>query len=224
MSDTLIDIINRIRQSVGSRGNKTAISETDGTAFLRDKINEALIRIYGWGPSDTNTDGTVTLPVATRTVNGPTGLDLARIHHWSWRINDTAGDIPLEQVTKQFIIEQFPSYETEQGVTPQYVYLEGQTIGFYPLVLSTLSSLTIQFSYPAQLSRLAATTDTIIFPDTSDEMRYIELYAKRAYEIEKGLGQPGVTNEDMDDMRDKLKAKYRKSKRVGITGHRKYGR
>ena len=224
MADTLIDVINTLRRSTGGRGNKTTITEVDGTTYFRDRINEALATVYGWGPPQTETNGSLTLPASTRLVAGPTGLDISNIHSWSWRIHDTDGDKPLEQVTKQLIVEQYPMFETDEAPEPRYVYLDGDFAAFYPLLDAGASSLTIQFSYPAQFVPLTLTTDTFPFPDTSDEMFYVKYYAQLNYEIYKGLGQPGVTSEKMDDCRDTLIAKYRKNSRVGITGHRKFNR
>lgn len=223
MSNTLIDVINECMIETSQRGNKTAIAETDSTEYFRQQINNALTNVYSLNPTQVDVDGTVTLPASTRTVNPPTGLEPYRIYSWSWRINNSAGDIPIDFVTEEFMIENYPLYESFEDVRPRFVYITNGILGFYPLLTTGSSSLTIQFKYPAQFTKLTSASATFPFPDQSDELLYVKWYAVLHYELLKGLGQPGVTNDKVDDYWARMVAKYKKGKRAGITGHRKYG-
>lgn len=219
----MIDVINEVMTATFQRNNKTAISNTDSSAFFLDKINDALQNIYNWCPTAIDVDATLTLPASTRTVSIATGVDINRVYKNLWRINDSAGDIPLELVSEEFIITQKPLYETEEALKPQYVYYSNGNAAFYPLLKTGQSSLTIQYKYPTQFTKLEATTDTFPFPDRSEEKTYIKLFAQYHYEKLKGLGDPDSTYMDMVDVKHILKARYAKLKRVGITSHRRYG-
>lgn len=219
MSLTLIDVINKVLLTTSQRDNKTVVAETDSTKLIREYINEALSWIYDQYPTQVDVDGTVTQTTA-RTVTPPTGLDPYRVYDWSWRISDSAGDIPISFVTEQFIITEYPLYETDTADNPMYVYLTNGVFGFYPLLAS--GTKTIKFKYPANSTTLTATDATFPFPDESPEIRFIKLYVKLQYEVDKGLGQPGVTNDKLEDLKAMLIAKYAKVKRRGFTSSRKY--
>ena len=218
----LIDITNEVLRATGQRANKTAFAETDSTSYIRDRINDALDLIYGLRPFQIKTAGSITLPASTRTVSGPLGLDISRIDKDSFRIHNSAGDIPLAYVTDDYIRQNYPSFETKEAEEPRYVYFDGADLAFHPLLKAGASSLTIQFDYWTQFTKLTATDATVPFEERSDEMRFIKLYAQMRYEIHKGLGQPGVTNDDVKDVKAKLVAKYAKTKKVGFTGNRRY--
>jgi hypothetical protein len=219
MAITLIDLINKVLLITSQRDNKTVIAETDSTKLVREYINEALSWIYDQYPTQVDADGTGTLTTA-RTITPPTGLDPYRVYDWSWRIQDSAGDIPIDFVTEQFIINEYPSYETDTADNPKYVYLTNGLFGFYPLLAS--GTKTIKYKYPANSTALTATAATFPFPDESPEMKFIKLYARLQYEVDKGLGQPGVTNDKVEDLQAMLIAKYAKAKRKGFTSSRKY--
>lgn len=223
MADTLIDIINEVLTATGQRANKTTIATTDSTAYLRDRLNDALDWIYKKKPFTIDADGTVTITPSTRTFNGPADTELQNIHPWSLRINDSDGDIPVNLVTEQFIIENHPDFETAEAEYPQYVYYSNGSIAVYPLLETGASNLTLQFKYATQFTKLTSAAATFPFEDRSDELMYAKLYAQLRYEVFKGLGQPGVTKEEMDGVRDRLITKYRKGKRVGFKGSRRYG-
>lgn len=224
MADTLIDVINDVLIATSQRGNKTAISQTDSTAYIRDRLNDALRRVYKLEPFEVDTDGTVTITPSTRTFAGPTDTELHRIKPWSFRINDSDGDIPVTLVTEEYILEHFPKFETEEAEKPRYVYFTNGLIGAYPLLLTGSSNLNLQFKYSTQFTRLTSTSATFPFKDESDEMEYCKLYAKLHYELFKGLGQPGVTKDDVDSLWSVMVTKHMKRKRVGFTSSRRYGR
>jgi hypothetical protein len=75
MTATLIDVVNEVLRATGQRPNKTAFAETDSSAFLRDKINDALDELYDMAPFTIDADGTLTLPASTRTVAVAATLD-----------------------------------------------------------------------------------------------------------------------------------------------------
>ena len=224
MADQLIDVINEVLIATGQRGNKTAIAQTDSTAYLRDRVNDALDQLYKLKPFVVDADGTVTITPAQRTFAGPTDTELQNIHPWSLRINDADGDIPVQLVTEQFILENYPGFETAQAEYPQYVYFANGLIAVYPLLETGASNLTLQFKYSTQFTKLTTTSATFPFEDRSDEMKYVKLFAQLRYEVFKGLGQPGVTNDEMTGVFARLVAKYRKGKRFGFVGSRHYGR
>lgn len=221
MATTLLDLINEVHIATGQNTVST-ITTSDDSAYLRDRINDALENLYTLRGTDIDTDGSVTLPASTRTVSPPSGLDVYRIYTWSFRVNDSNGDIPLKHVSSQFITEQYNDYESAEGTVPQYVYYDGGDLGFYPLLTSGASSLTVQFKYPAQYAKLTSTTDVIPFADRSEESSYVRYYAQMMYEVFKGLGQPGLSNDLAEDKWAAIVAKYRKSKRTVLTGQRWY--
>lgn len=222
MANTMIYVINEVLRATQQRPNKTAVSDTDSTAFILDKLNEALENIYGMSPTGIDVDATLTLPASTRTVAIASGLDPYRIYDWSWAISKVTGDTELEQVTEQYIQDRYPDYETGDAAEPRLVYFSGGEAAFYPLLEAGASSLTIQYKYPTQFVKLAAATDTFPFPDRSDEMAYIKFYAQAEYEIEKGLGAPDYTLEKAATKRARLKGKYARGKRIGFKGYRRY--
>ncbi|MCE3234529.1 MAG: hypothetical protein K0Q50_709 [Vampirovibrio sp.] len=223
MADTLIDVINEVLTATGQRANKTTIAATDSTAYLRDRVNDALDWLYKLKPFVVDADGTVTITPAQRTFNGPLDTELQNIHPWSLRINDSDGDIPVSLVTEQFIIENYPDFETAESGSPQYVYFSNGSIAVYPLLETVAANLTLQFKYATQFTKLTSAAATFPFEDRSDEMKYVKLFTQLRYEVFKGLGQPGVTNDEMEATKARIIAKHHKSKRVGFKGSRRYG-
>jgi hypothetical protein len=224
MADTLIDVINEVLTATSQRGNKTAIAQTDSTAFIRDRLNDALENIYDIKPFVVDLDGTTTITASTRTFSGPSGIDLNNIDTDTFRINDANGDIPLPYVTEDFIIQNYPSFETAEADLPMYVYFTNGLLAIYPLLTTGATSLTLQYKYSSQFVKLTATTATFPFKDRSPEMKYCKLWAQRDYEISKGLGQPGATQSLIDDEWAKITGKYRRNRRFGFSGARIYGR
>lgn len=222
MAETALSLINRVLQNTG-QNVVTAFSDNDDSNFLLNKVNEALADLYNLNPTTVDADGSVTLPASTRVVNGPSGLDIYRIYNWSFAIDDSEGDIDLEFVTEQFIRDTYPKYDTDTAKNPRFVYIDNNRLAFYPLVEATEPSKTVVFKYPAMASRLTATTDTFPFVDNSDELYYIEFYAQREYELYKGLGNPGVTDDKAMTKRDALDARYMLGKQSGFKGYRIYG-
>ena len=223
MADTLLSVVNEILRATSQYPNKTAFADTDSTNFIVDRVNDALGNIYSLKPTNVDADGTITVTPSTRLFNGPSGLDLYRVYNWSWRINNSDGDIAVGAVTKEFIITNYPKFETEEGPQPEYIYLDNNQIGIYPLLEAGASNLTIQFSYPANMVKLTATTATFPFADRSEEMAYIKTYAQFEYESLKGLGQPGIAYQKMMDRWGTLVAKYAREKRTGFRGYREHG-
>lgn len=223
MADTLIDVINEVLTATAQRANKTTIVATDSTAYLRDRINDALDTLYKLKPFVVDTDGTVTITPSTRTFNGPSDTELQNIHPWSLRINNSGGDIPVELVTEQYIIENYPDFETAEAEHPEHVYFSNGQIAIRPLLKAGSSNLTLQFKYSTQFTKLTSAAATFPFEDRSDEMRFIKLQSQLKYEVFKGLGQPGVTNDEMESVYARLYAKHRKGKRFGFVGSRRYG-
>jgi len=223
MTDTLIDVTNEVLRATGQRANKTAFAETDSSAFIRQKINDALDELYDMAPSTVDADGTLTLPASTRTVAALAGLDPYEIYDWSWRINDATGDIPLNFVTEEWIIQTFPLYETQEADRPQYVYLSNNVPAFYPLLSAGSAPLPIQYKYPAQFVKLTATTATFPWPDRSDEMTFTKLYAQLEYEMHKLMGNPDHTREKLETVRCRLTAKYWLKRPAGFIGNRIIG-
>jgi hypothetical protein len=223
MAITLLEVVNEILRATQQRCDKTAFSNNDDTNYIVDRVNDGLEDIYNLSPTEVDANGTVTIAASTRTVSGPAGLELNRIYDWSFRLNDSDGDIPMDVVTKEYIVNRFPLFETEEAETPQYVYIDNNTIAVYPLLAAGSSSLTLQFSYPANMTKLTTTTATFPFQDRSDELRYIKLNAQFEYEVFKGLGNPGVTQDKKDGLWARMVAKNAKLKRQGFIGYRVYG-
>lgn len=223
MADTLLAVVNEILRATQQRCDKTAFSNNDDTNFLVDRINDALEEVYNLKGTEIDADGTITITASTRKFNGPSGLDLSRIYDWSFRLNDADGDIPISVVTKEYIVRTFPLYESQEAELPQYVYIDNNQVAVYPLLETGAASLTLQFSYPAQLTKLTTTTATFPFQDRSEEMRFLKLSAQFDYEVFKGLGQPAVTLEKKDGIWARMVAKKARLKRQGFTGYRRYG-
>ena len=223
MASTLIDVINEVFTATGKRDNKTIIGTTDSTAFIRDRVNDALDMLYKMKPFVIDADGSITITPSVRTFSGPADTELQNIHPWSLRINQTTGDIPVDLVTEEFIIRNHADFETAEANYPQYAYFTNGLVGIYPLLQAGDANLTLQFKYATQFTKLTTTSATFPFEDRSDEMKYIKLFAQLRYEIFKGLGQPGVTNDEMNGVYARIVAKYRKGKRFGFTGSRHYG-
>lgn len=224
MADTLIDVINEVLTATGQRNNKTVITSTDSTAYLQDRVNDALDVLYKLKPFVIDVDGTVTITPSTRTFAGPADTELQNIYPWSLRIDDMAGDTPVDLVTEQFIIANHPDFETAEAEYPRYVYFTNGLIGVYPMLKAGESDLTLQFKYSTQFTKLTSASAVFPFEDRSDEMKYIKLFAQLSYEVFKGLGQPGITNDAMTGVYARIYAKYRKGKRFGFKGSRIYGR
>lgn len=223
MADTLLTAINRILRATGQR-TVSVFADTNSSNWLVDRYNEAIHYLNGLNPTPVDVGGALTLPASTRTLTKPTGLDLYRIYDWSWRINDSAGDIPLSFVTYEFILRNYPLFESEEADKPKHVYFDGDAIAFYPLLKTGSSSLTIQFKYPAMMTRLSATTDMVPFEENSDESNFCEYYCRYEYEVWKGLGNPANTGAKLDDLDGKLAGKYARARRQGLQGYRRYGR
>jgi hypothetical protein len=222
MADTLLSVINEILVATQQR-EKTAFSANDDTRYLIDRVNDALNDIYTLCPETIDANGTITITPSTRLFNGPSGLDVNQIYEWSFRIDDTEGDIEVSHVPKSFIVSNYPTYETEESDQPIYVYQEGTQLGIYPLLNAGASNLTLQFIYPSPLVKLTTTTDTFPFQDRSIEMKYIKAYAQLRYEIFKGLGQPAYTMQVVEDAWATLVGSYASTKQVGFIGYRRYG-
>lgn len=223
MADTLIDVVNEVLRATGQRPNKTAFAETDSTAFIRDRINDALDELYDMAPTSVDANGTLTLPASTRTVAALAGLDPSEIYQWGWRINNANGDIPLKFVSERHIIENYPLYETEEADSPRLVYLSNNTPAFYPLLSAGSASLTIQYKYPAQFVKLTEPSATFPWPDRSDEMAFVKLFAKYEYEMHKLMGNPDKTENQLETQRCKLTAKYALKRPMGFVGNRRIG-
>ncbi len=223
MADTLIAIVNEVLRATQQRCDKTSFSNNDDTNYIVDRVNDALEDIYALKGTEIDTDGTITVTAATRKFNAPADTDPSRIYDWSFRINDADGDIKLEVVTRQFITENFPLFETEEADVPKYVYIDNVQIAVYPLLTTGASSLTMQFTYPAQFVKLTTTTATFPFEDRSDEMRFVKLSAQFDYEVFKGLGQPASTMDKRDGVWARVVAKNAKTRKKGFMGYRRYG-
>lgn len=223
MADTLLAVVNEVLRATQQRCDKTSFSNNDDTNYIVDRINDALGALYALKGTEIDADGSVSIVASTRRVAGPVGLDLSRIYDWSFRLNNADGDIPLPVVTKEFIVRTYPLYETFEAAQPEMVYIDNNQLGVYPLLEAGASTLTLQFSYPAQLVKLTTTTATFPFQDRSPEMDYIKLDAQFRYEAFKGLGIPELTMQLKDDLWAGLVAKNAKLKRQGFTGYRRYG-
>lgn len=223
MAITLLDLVIEVLRSTGQNPNKTAFSETDSTQFIVDRINDGLDVIYGLAPSSIDADGSLTLPASTRSVAAVSGLDPYHIYDWSWRINQSVGDIALEQVSEKFVIKNFPLYETYEAAFPKYVYLSNGVPSFYPLLKAGSASLTIQYKYPAQMVKLTETTATFPFQDRSEEMTFLKLYAKFQYELFKLMGNPDFTGGMVEDAKGALIGKYEALNPFRIAGNARFG-
>lgn len=221
MADTLLDVVNEVLRATQQRV-KTSFSNNDDTNYIVDRINDGLQAIYDLTPDTLDTNGTITITPSTRLFNGPASLDVANIYDWSFRIDNIDGDIKVSHVPKEYIISTYPQYETHEADKPLYVYQEGGQLGIYPLLEAGASNLTLQFIYPAAYSKLITTTDTFPFEDRSIEMKYVKAYAQMRYEVFKGLGQPALTMQFLDDLWAMLHGKYTKTKRKGFVGYRRY--
>lgn len=224
MADTLIDLINDIFVDVGRNNNKTAIAAIDQTLYIANRINEALQKLYTLEPFEIDTAGTITITPSTRTFSGPAGVNLRNIHPWSLRINNAAGDIPLELVTEEYIMATYPRFESDEADTPRYIYFTTGLVGVYPLLTAGAANLTLQFLYSGQFTELTSPSATFPFKDWSDEMQFIKAYAKAAYELFKGLGNPDVTLQMERDAWNRIYARYAKSRRIGFSPARRMGR
>lgn len=225
MADSMIDVVNEILRATQQESNKTELSDNDDTNFIADRVNDALEDIYRLQPTFREGDGTVTITPSTRTFSTPLGgtIEIHLIHNWSYRINDANGDIPLEYVTKEFIVKNFPLYETQEGDIPRYVYTDADLIAIYPLLTAGADNLTMQFSYSEALTKLEDASNTFPFTDRSDEMRFVKLSAQLDYEIYKGLGLPVITQGKKEALWGTIYAKHAKLKRQGFKGYRRYG-
>jgi hypothetical protein len=224
MATTLINVVNDVLISTWQRGNKTAIAQTDSTAYIRDQLNKALRKLYKLKPFVVDADGTVTITPSTRTFAGPVDTELQNIYPWSFRINDPNGDIPVSLVTEEYIIENYPKFETDEADKPRFIYFSNGLIAIYPLLEAGSSNLTLQFKYSTQFTKITSTSATFPFEDESDELEYCRLYAQLEYEVMKGLGQPAVTNDKLVSLWAVLTVKHMKGKRTGFISNRRYGR
>lgn len=224
MADTLGAMIKRILRITGQNPSKSALSDNDDTQWLADVINDALDRVYSLYPTQIDTDGSITVTPSTRTFTFPADADINEVYSWSWRINQSGGDIAIEQVTKQFIVTQYSNYEAQESDYPQYVYIDGDSIAVYPLLTAGASNLALQFSYPALTAEVSTWAGTFIFEDRSDELNYCERYAKAEYELYKALGQPQKSLMDAEDLWAGLKGKYARLNPVNFRGYRRYGK
>lgn len=228
MADTLLDVVKEVLRATQQR-QQTTFSDNNDTNYLVDRINDALEDIYALKGTEIDADGTITITPSVRKFNGPAGLELTRIYDWSFRLNDAAGDIPMDVVTKETIVENFPLYESQEAEKPQYVYIDNNQIAVYPLLEAGASNLTLQFSYPAQMTKLTLTTATFPFQDRSDEMRYIKKRAQAEYEVWKALQNPGFTIDSglpgsVNGIWARMVAKKARLKKQGFQGYRRYGR
>jgi len=221
---TLLDVVKKVLRACKKNTSITAFSDNDDSQYIVDRINEALQDIYSLRGTEIQADSSFTVTPSTRTYNVIAGLDLDRIFDWSVRINDPDGDIPLQVVTKQYIVDRYPLYETFEWDQPQYVYIDNNKLAVYPLLKAGSANLTIQFSYPAQPTEKTTTTATFPWPDMSYELTYIKKYAQYKYELSKGIGQPLDTAQDMEAAWAILTAKFTKQQRPRFIGYRRYGR
>lgn len=222
MAETAVSLMNQILTKTTQK-QVTAFSDDDDSNFILESMNDALVNLYDLMPTQVDVNSSVNLPVSTRLVSLESGLDIYRIYDWSFRINDADGDRPLKVVTREYITKTYPAFETDTANEPRFVYYEGEQLAFYPLIKSDGDAATIQFSYPVIANRLTETTDTFVFPDNSNELQYIKFYAQLEYELDKGLGNPAVTNDKMEDKWGLLVAKYKRGKKSGFKGYRRYG-
>lgn len=223
MAETLIEVTNEILLDTGQNSAKTEFKTTDSTSFIRNVINRALQILYGMAPTSVDVDGSLILPASTRSVAGPSGLDVHRIYEWSWRINNSAGDIPLKFASEQYIITTFPDFEVAEAIIPTYVYIANNTPSYYPLLKAGQPDLTIQFKYAAQYAKLVDTTATFPFEDGSEEMLFVKLYAKLQYQLHKLMGNPDVTATEVDSVLATLEGKYARLKKLRFRPSKKYG-
>lgn len=221
MVDTLIDVVNEVLVDTQQR-QKTAFSNNDDTNFIVARVNDGVKDIYHLTPDRIDTNGTVTITPSTRLFDGPVNLDVTEIHDWSFRIDNSDGDIKVAHVPKEYIVTTYPQYETHEADKPLYVYQEGTQLGIYPLLEAGASNLTLQFIYPAVYTKLVNTTDTFPFIEGTLEKQYVKAYAQMRYEVFKGLGQPALTIQMVDDLWAALVGKYNKTKRIGFVGYRRY--
>lgn len=221
MTTTFGDLIIAVLGATRQNRSKTAISDTDDTRWIADRLDEEFQRICGLKPFEVDTNATITLPASTRLVSGPAGVPLSRFYDWSWRINNAAGDIKLDQVTLEYIVNAHPDYETAEADQPEVVYLEGSSLGVYPLLKAGAASLTIQGIYPAMYTAGTWST-TFPFADQGNELLCAKKFAQYRYEKRKGLGSWEDTYDEYETAMGLLKVEYARAKRQGTKGYRRF--
>lgn len=198
MADTLLEVVNRVRRVLGLPV-VTSFSDSDESLSNVQDVNECYLDLLRKLPDtlpmlQDASGGTVTTADGTRLYALDT--DARPMHLWAWSFeNETSGDIPLTLATREYIQKKDPRFDEVTG-QPEIVYLEGNSLGIYP-VPDGVYSLKYQFKSP--FTRLSATTDTFLIPD--EWLPYVECYAQFLYEDRKGFGNPDRT---AARMRDKL--------------------
>ncbi len=218
---TLIDLINDVLISTRQRGNKTSIQEQDSTQYIALAINDAFEWIYRYYPTQVDNDGTFAVQPSIRTYTVP-GLDVQRIYDWSWILRRPDGSNLLRYATKQTVVTGNTDYQTTYG-EPSIVYIDNGKVALFPVPPADFSGSSVQFTYPAQYATFTDPLSVFPFENGSDELRFVKLYAKHQYQMEKGLGQPDATLMELEQLRAQVIAKYRGTRRNGYKEHRIYG-
>jgi|GEM_PF-3005387 len=193
MSDTLLQVVQRVARKVRIDSSFSSFSESDETLDLVGYVNDAYQDLIDGLPNDLplllNTSKSITLSSGTRLYN----LDI-NAHQWSllqWSFTDiSSGVTPLTLISLEALQNIYLGYTTDTG-KPSFVYYEGSDqVGFYPI--PNRDGL-VSYKFTQAFSRLINPSDTFLIPDAW--LRYIEDQAKYYYDMAKGFTEAMPANE-----------------------------
>jgi hypothetical protein len=185
MSDTLLDVVNRVRRVIGL-GSVTSFVEANESLDNVQDVNDSYLYLLKQLPDDLPmlqdlTGGSLTTVAGTRTY--ALDSDARPFYLMEWSFADTSNENrALSWATKEYVQKRDPNYKTNQG-QPELIYLDGTTFGIYPV---PDDAYTITYDFKSPFTRLSGTTDTFLIPD--EWLRFVELHSVFLYEQRKGFG------------------------------------
>lgn len=191
MAVTLLQVVNRVRRSVGLNSDVTSFADTDESNDNVQDVNEAYEELLMTIPNNTpylNSSSTISAVASTRLYSLASDCMVYDLYDFSFE-NETQNDAPMRLVTKEEVQKIDSRYDEVTGV-PYLVYAEGNNqVGLYPV---PDGSYTINYQYgQTPSSRLSSTSATFVVPDRW--VRFIEKKAQEKYERRKAYSDPDNT-------------------------------
>jgi len=219
VSSTLEDVLKRVLRFTQQDPNISAISDSDDTQYLVDRINEAIDNVRELNPPAFVTRSTITATATNRLFALATDVDPFEIDPKSFRDTTATPDRKIDYIDYGVLEDKDPNFQNTQAGVIQAVYFEGSSLGVWPILTAGSSSVTIQYEHPANLTRLTALANTIPIPDSW--VLYLEKFAIFYYQADyKVIGNAMVTKADVDEQWAKIVAKMARYRRLRLRGYR----
>lgn len=218
MADTLLSVIQRVLAATGQDPSVTSLSDSDDTRYLMDRVNDALMKLYTLKGTHIDSSSSLTITATTRAYSITAGLDIYTIEPTSFRLDDQK----IELIDLDRLERIDTEWDTRTAENVRYIYYDNGQVCVYPILATGTASKTLKFRHPQVWARLSTTTDTFDYPDVW--LDYVERYAQFRYEVFKGISNPIVSQQEVEDSWGRCVAKSIQGRTFQLQGYRKFGR